>query len=158
MGKLTGTVHGDAANDLVAFYDDKVTELAESGQYFMAAVALGMALETVLLTYLLVEFGDDNGGELEIPDDVNLSDLIEAANHFDVLNAPIDGPSYVREDDEPPKHIAKDVVDKVRQFRNLIHPGRALRKGYNPRTFTQEQFAELKEMYSSILHSLMYNL
>jgi len=30
-------------------------------------------------------------GELEIPDDVNLSDLIEAANHFDVLNAPIDG-------------------------------------------------------------------
>jgi hypothetical protein len=64
----------------------------------------------------------------------------------------------VREDDEPPKHIAKDVVDKVRQFRNLIHPGRALRKGYNPRTFTQEQFAELKEMYSSILHSLMYNL
>lgn len=158
MGKLTGTVHGDAANNLVAFYDDKVKELAAAGQYFMAAVALGLAAETVLLTYLLVEFGEDNGGELEIPDSVGMSDLIEAANEFDVLNAPIDGPSHVREDDRPPKHIAKDVVDAVRKFRNLIHPGRALKEGYDPRNFKREDFDNLKEMYDSITHSLMYYL
>jgi hypothetical protein len=32
MGKLTGTRHADAANDLMAFYQDKAHELEESGQ------------------------------------------------------------------------------------------------------------------------------
>ena len=82
MGKLTGTQHGDAANDLVAFYLEKVTALEDAGEYFMAAVALGFAVETSILTYLLVEFADDNGGELEIPDSVNMSELIEAANQI----------------------------------------------------------------------------
>jgi hypothetical protein len=49
-------------------------------------------------------------------------------------------------------------VDKIRRFRNLIHPARALKEGYNPRTFTREQFKELMEMYSSITHSLLYYL
>jgi hypothetical protein len=47
MGKLTATRHGDAANDLLAFYREKVHELQESGEYFMAA--------------MLVEFGEENG-------------------------------------------------------------------------------------------------
>jgi hypothetical protein len=158
MGKLTGTRHGDAANDLLAFYADQVTALEKSGQYFMAAIALGFALETSILTYLLVEFGEDNGGELEIPDSVNMSELIEAANHIDVLKAPIDIPSHASDDEAPPKHIANDVVDKIRQFRNLIHPARALKEGYDPRTFTREQLEEFKEMYSSVAHSLLYYL
>lgn len=158
MGKLTGIQHGDAANDLMAFYLEKVTALEDAGEYFMAAVALGFAAETSILTYLLVEFGDDNGGELEIPDSVNMSELIEAANQIDVLNAPIDIPSHAGDDEAPPKHIAKNVVDKIRQFRNLIHPARALKEGYNPRTFTREQLGEFKEMYSSITHSLLYYL
>jgi hypothetical protein len=107
---------------------------------------------------MLVEFGEENGGELEIPDSVRMSDLIDAANGVDVLNAPIDGPSHVREDDRPPKHAAKDVVEKFRKFRNLIHPGRALKDGYDPRKFTRDDFEELKEMYDSITHSLMYYL
>jgi hypothetical protein len=151
-------VHGDSANNLLAFYGEKVNELEESGQYFMAAVALGFALETAILTYLLVEFGDDNGGELEIPDSVVLSELIAAANHIDVLNAPIDIPSHAGEDSTPPSHVAKDVVDKIRRFRNLIHPARALKEGYDPRTFTLEQFQEFKEMFNSITHSLLYYL
>ncbi len=90
MGKLTGTRHGDAANNLFAFYGDKVGELEKAGQYFMAAIALGFALETAILTYLLVEFGEDDGtGELEIPDSADMGQLIEAANEIDVLNAPI---------------------------------------------------------------------
>ncbi|HET9743184.1 MAG TPA: hypothetical protein VFQ00_10575 [Terriglobales bacterium] len=160
MGKLTGTHHGDAANDLLAFYHEKVHELEESGQYFMAAIALGLALETAILTYLLVEFGEDNGGELKIPDSVNLSELIEAANEIDVLNAPINVPSHINDegDETPPKHVARDVVDKVRAFRNLIHPARALKNGHDPRQFTREQLEELREMYNSVAHSLMYYL
>jgi hypothetical protein len=36
----------------------------------MAAVALALALETAVLTYLIVEFGED---KLRIPDSVNMS-------------------------------------------------------------------------------------
>jgi hypothetical protein len=158
MGKLTGTRHGDAANELLVFYTDKVHELEESGQYFMAAVALGLALETAVLTYLLVEFGEENGGELEIPDSVNMSSLIEAANEIDVLTAPINIPSHVREDEKPPKHVAKEVVEKIRKFRNLIHPARALKESYDPRSFTHEQLKEFKEMYESVMHSLLFYL
>lgn len=160
MGKLTGTRHGDAANQLLAFYVDKVEELEESGQYFMAAIALGFALETAVLTYLLVEFGEENGGELEIPDSVNMAELIEAANEVDVLNAPINIPSHVGDDEnaEPPKHVAKDVIDKIRKFRNLIHPARALKESYDPRTFTHEQLKQFKEIYASVMHSLLYYL
>lgn len=75
MGKLTGTQHGDAANSLLAFYRDKARELEAAGQYFMAAIALAFGIETAILTYLLVEFGEENGGELQIPDDVNFFDL-----------------------------------------------------------------------------------
>jgi hypothetical protein len=160
MGKLTGTRHGDAANDLMAFYQEKAHELEGSGQYFMAAIALGFAIETAVLTYLLVEFGEDNGNELEIPDSVNMSELIAAANEIDVLNAPIDVPSHISADDDatPPKHIAKDAVDKIRRFRNLIHPARALKESFDPRAFTVEQLREFKDMYESVLHSLMYYL
>ena len=160
MGVLTGVRHGDAANELFGFYQDKAQELEEAGQYFMAAIALAFALETAVLAYLLVEFGEDNGGELTIPDSVNMSELIEAANEIDVLNAPINVPSQLGDDEDetPPKHVGKDVVHKIRKFRNLIHPARALTQGYDPRTFTREQLGELQEMYRSVLHSLLYHL
>src|SRR5215831_9523200 len=127
MGILTGTTHGDAANELMAFYQEQVDYLEESGHYFMAAIALAFALETAVLTYLLVEFGEENGGELKIPASVNMSELIDAANKIDVLSAPIDIPSHVGgdEDEAPPRHVANDVIDKIRKFRNLIHPARA---------------------------------
>jgi hypothetical protein len=158
MGKLTGTQHGDAANELLRFYTDKFTELEASDQYFMAAIALALALETAVLTYLLVEFGEENGGELRIPDSANMSELIEAANEIDVLSAPINVPSHARNDERPPKHVAREVVDKIKRFRNLIHPARALKESYDPRTFTREQLEEFKEMYDSVMHSLVYYL
>lgn len=63
----------------------------------------------------------------------------------------IDIPSHAGNDEDknPPKHVAKDVVDKIRRFRNLIHPARALKESYDPRTFTHEQLKEFKEMYES---------
>jgi hypothetical protein len=160
MGKLTGTKHGDAANELMAFYADKANELEEAGQYFMAAIALAFGIEAAVLTYLLVEFGEDNGDELKIPDSVNMSELIEAASEIDVLNAPINIPSLLgdEEDETPPKYVAKEVIEKIRGFRNLIHPARALKESYNPRTFTLENLKEFREMSKSVMHSLLYHL
>jgi hypothetical protein len=54
MTKLTGTKHGDAANELLGFYAEKADQLADAGQYFMSAVALAFAIETAVLAYLLV--------------------------------------------------------------------------------------------------------
>jgi hypothetical protein len=158
MGKLTGTTHGDAANSLFAFYQDKARELEEAGQFFMSAVALAFGIETAILTYLLVEFGEENGGELEIPDSAGFSHLIATANELEVLSAPIDTPSHVRDDGRMPKHIAKEVVDRIRKFRNLIHPAAALRQGYDPHTFTKEDLSEFKDMYEAVTHSLLYYL
>jgi hypothetical protein len=160
MGILTGTRHGDAANELLGFYQDKARELEQAGQYFMAAIALAFALETAVLTYLLVEFGEENGGELKIPDTVNMFELIEAANEIDVLSAPINIPSHVGEDEYRvhPKHVAKDVVDQIRRFRNSIHPARALKESYDPRSFTSAQLTEFKDIYESVLNSLLYYL
>ena len=160
MATLTGTQHGDAANTLFAFYQDKASELEDGGQYFMAAVALALALEAAVLTYMLVEFGEENGGELRIPSSVNLSDLIAAANEVDVLGAPIDIPSHIYDEgsDERPKHIARDVIDGIRVFRIKIHPARALKEGFDPRQFGKAQYNELTESYESVMHSLMYYL
>lgn len=158
MSKLTGTTHGDAANELLSFYKDQARSLEASGHFYMAGVALALAVETAVLVYLLVEFGDDNGGELRIPSSVGFADLIEAADEFDVLMAPIDGPSHVRDDNQPPKHLAKDAVEKIRVFRNLIHPARALKEGWDPRAFDQSRMNELWEMSESVMHSLMYYL
>lgn len=158
MGVLTGTTHGDAANELLAFYQEKAYELEETGQYFMAAISLAFALETAVLAYLLVEFGEENGGELRIPDSVNMAELIDAANQIDVLNAPINVSSHAQDDDNtpPPKHIAKDVIDKIRKFRNLIHPARALKESYNPRSFSESDLREVKDIHESVIHSLLY--
>lgn len=157
---LTGARHGDASTTLLRFYQDKADDLAESGQYYMAAVALSLALEASILSYLLVEFDDDNGGELEIPASIGMFDLIEAANKIDVLNAPIGGGSHEFGDPDtaPPKHIAKDVVHQIREFRNLIHPARAIREGFDPRTFGRPEFDDLREMYASVTHGLLYFL
>jgi hypothetical protein len=89
MAKLTGTHHGDAANDLMAFYQEESKKLEAAGSYFMAAVALALALEAAVLAYMLVEWGEGNGGELKVPDSVAFQDLIEAAKELDLLSAPI---------------------------------------------------------------------
>jgi hypothetical protein len=156
--KLTGTAHGDAANNLLAFYTDQAHALEAAGNYFMAATALAFAVETALLVYLLVEFGEDNCGELKIPSSVNFAELIEAASEIDVLKAPIDVPSHVGEDDTLPTHLASEAVDKIRLFRNLIHPARALKEGYDPNTFTKGQLGEFWQISESVMHSLLYFL
>ena len=158
MGELTGTQHGDAANDLVAFYQVESEKLEAAGSYFMAAIALGLALEAAVLAYLLIEWGDDNGGELKVPDSVAFHDLIEGAKKLDLLSAPRKVPPELAGDVEAPKHLAKDVVDTIRRFRNLIHPARALRDSFSPKSFTAGELQDFKDKYWSVIYSLLYNL
>jgi hypothetical protein len=54
MAKLTGLGTVMPPTNFGGFARDEVRELEESGQYFMAAVALALALETAVLTYLVV--------------------------------------------------------------------------------------------------------
>lgn len=49
------------------FTEDKAHELEETGRDFTVTVALAFALETGVLTYLLVEFGDDTAVNLKFP-------------------------------------------------------------------------------------------
>lgn len=156
MAKLTGTKHGDAANDLLDFYQGKAKELEEAGQFFMAAVALGLALECAILAYLLVEFDEDNGGELEIPHSIGLAELIGAANSIEVLDAPARGPTAAprgRGSRTPTR-----AAESLRRARNMIHPARALREGFDPRKFTRRQLREHKAMYKFVIDSLLRNL
>lgn len=40
----------------------------------------------------------------------------------------------------------------------MIHPARALKESFDPRTFTHAQLTELREMYQSVMHNLAYYL
>jgi hypothetical protein len=143
-GSLTGTKHGDAALQLMSFYQDESEKLAESGSYFMAAVALGAALEAALLTFILLEGESD---ELEVPDDVTLNHLIQAARDFDLLNA-------VRFHHGENTHPTETVIHEIQSTRNNLHPANALRKGFNPEGFGAEEYDRLREIYTTVLDNL----
>jgi hypothetical protein len=153
MGKLTGTNHGDAANHLMEFYQEQADKLEAAGSYFMAAVALGAALETALLTYMLVEWGEDNRGELEIPDDVALDDLIIAAKKFDLLNA-----VKFQEAEAVPARSVEDVIQEIQWMRNNVHPAKALRISFDPATFDSGQYRKLRGIYGTVLDNLLHYL
>jgi len=153
MGKLTRTKHGDEANRLMDFYQEQANKLEEAGSYFMAAVALGAALETALLTYMLVEWGEENSGELEIPDRVALDELVRAAKEFDLLNAI----KYQEAGKTVPCSV-EDVIQEIQQMRNNIHPANALRKSFDPSSFGKEHYRRLHGIYGAVLDNLLHYL
>jgi hypothetical protein len=161
MAMLTGARHADAAQRLFDYYMDKSFELEKSRQYFMAAIALAFALETAILTYLLVEFhAEEDDPGISIPDSVGMADLVQCAEGIDVLNAPVDIPLHTRGDGgrKRPKHIARDAVRKINKFRRLIHPAHAVERSYDPRTFKKRQLKEFRDMFESVLHSLLHHI
>jgi hypothetical protein len=46
--------------------------------------------------------------------------------------AGIDTESHLRDDGQKPKYVAKDVADRIRNFRNLNHAAKELGQGYDP--------------------------
>ena len=153
MGHLTGTNHGDSVNALLNFYQSEADKLEASGSYFMAAVALGAALESALLGYMLVEWAEDNGGELQIPDNVTLDDLIMAAKKFDLLDA-----VKFQEAEAVPAGSVEDVIQEIQWMRNNVHPAKALRKSFDPATFDAGQYRKLRGIYGTVLDNLLHYL
>jgi hypothetical protein len=153
LGHLTGTKHGDAINALLKFYQDEAEKLEASGSYFMAAVALGAALETALLAYMLVEWADDNGGELQIPDDIGLDDLIKKAKSFELLDA-----VKFQEATGTPARSVEHVIQEIQWMRNNLHPAKALRKSFDPASFDANQYRKIRGIYGAVLDNLLHYL
>ena len=122
----------------------------------MAAVALALAMEAVILTYFLIHLDEERHNNAGIPSSVSMAELIAAANKLDILNVPIG--TVPLEGLTPLKHVAKDVVNRIRVFRNLIHPARALKENFDPRVFTRQQYGELEDIYGSVYDSLLHHL
>ena len=149
MGKLTGTKHGDAVNALLKFYQNDADKLEVSGSYFMAAVALGSALETALLGYMLVQW-DENNRELEIPGRIMLGDLIDAAKSFGLLNA------IKFQQSEENACSVEEVIHEIQEMRNNLHPGKALRNSFDPASFDANHYRKLRKIYGTVLDNLLH--
>jgi hypothetical protein len=153
MGKLTETKHADDATKLLTFYQNEAKKLEPSGSYFMAAVALGAALETALIVFMLVEWDEAEGSETELPDRVLLDELIGAAKEFDLLGA-IKFQEAGREGARP----VEEVIHEVQRMRNNLHPGKALRTRFDPAAFDATRYKRLREIYAAAIENLLYHI
>lgn len=146
MAKLTCTVHGDQANALIHYWAEQHRREAQARQWFMAAMALGCLLEAFLYSYFIIWSGDDNNDPMkdeQIPDNLVLNDLLDAAKQADLL-----APGKFK--DEFGDHAVQDVVHELRHLRNNIHAGVALRKGFDPAKFTKKDYMRLKKIFAAI--------
>ena len=112
----------------------------------MAAMALGCLLEAFLYSYFIIWSGDDNNDptkDEQIPDDLVLNDLLDAAKQADLLT-----PGKFK--DEFGDHAVQDVVHELRLLRNNIHAGVALRKGFDPAKFTENDYMRLKMIFDAV--------
>ena len=153
MGKLTETKHADDATKLLTFYQNEANRLEASGSYFMAAVALGAALETALLLFMLVEWDEAEGVETEIPDKVLLDELIKAAKEFDLLGAV----KFQGVGQEGTRSV-EDVIHEIQGMRNNLHPGKALRRCFDPAAFDAARYQRLRAIYLAVIDNLLYHI
>jgi seryl-tRNA synthetase len=144
MGMLTESKHWEAANSLLRFHQEQAKKLEAARFYFMAAVALGAALETALLVFLLVEW-DETRGEVELPNKLTLEDLICAAKQIDVLNS-------VKYDSCTKTHSVEKVIHEIQWMRNNLHPTRALRQSFDPKLFDRDRYQ------SAVMDNLLRNI
>ena len=149
-GKLTETKHLDAANALLVFYKEQAKKLEAAGSHFMAAVALGAALETALLIFLMIEW-DDTEGEAAIPDDLSLEDLVQAMQQIDVLNS-------AKFKDGAGDQSVEAVIREIQWMRNNLHPAKALRKSFDPSSFDEAQYLRLRDIYDAVMDNLLRNI
>jgi len=84
---------------------------------------------------LLVEWDEDNRGELPIPDDFGLDDLIRVAKRFELLNA-----IKFQDSTGTPACSAVNVIREIQWMRNNLHPAKALRKSFDSATFDAAQY------------------
>jgi hypothetical protein len=145
MAKFTSTKHADQVNDLVVYWRDQNKREVEAGEWFMAALTLGSALEAMFYAYFIVWSGDDDPSkDGQIPSNLVLDSLIEAAKEFDLLTP-------VKFKDKFGEHAVQDVVQEIRHMRNNIHAGVALRNGFNPAKFAKEEYMRLQDIFDAVV-------
>jgi hypothetical protein len=154
MTEFTCTKHGDQANELVLYWRRQTQREVKARSWFMAALALGSALEAMMYAYFIIWSGDDNNDpskDEKIPDDLVLFDLIEAAKRFDLL-------SSVKFKDKFGEHAVEDVITEIRHIRNNVHAGAALRKNFNPAKFKKRDYMRLRDIFDAVLDNYNRNL
>lgn len=145
MAKFTSTKHADQVNDLVVYWRDQNKREVEAGEWFMAALTLGSALEAMFYAYFIVWSGDDDPSkDGQIPSNLVLDSLIDAAKQFDLLTP-------VKFKDKFGEHAVQDVVHEIRKMRNNIHAGVALRHGFNPAKFAKEEYMRLQDIFDAVV-------
>src|SRR5262245_36485087 len=131
MVQFTCTKHGDQANELVLYWRREMERQVKARSWFMAALALGSALEAMMYAYFIIWSGDDGNdpsNDEQIPANLVLFDLIEAAKQVDLLNS-------VKFKDKFGEHAVQDVITEIRHMRNNVHAGVAMRNNFNPAKF-----------------------
>ena len=154
MAKLTCTKHGDQANDLVLYWRRQTKREVKARSWFMAALALGSALEAMMYAYFIIWTGDeenDPAKDENVPADMALFDLIEAAKQFDLL-------SSVKFKDKFGEHAVEDVILEISRMRNNVHAGVALRKNFDPAKFTKRQYMRLQDIFDAVVDNYNRNL
>ncbi len=147
MAQFTCTKHGDRANELVLYWRGQTEREVKAKSWFMAALALGSALEAMMYAYFIIWSGDDGNDpskDEKIPDDLVLFNLIEAAKQLDLL-------SSVKFKDKFGEHAVEDVITEIRQMRNNVHAGVALRKNFNPAKFKKKDYMRLRDIFDAVL-------
>ena len=154
MAKFTCTKHGDQANDLVVYWRRQTKREVKARSWFMAALALGSALEAMMYAYFIIWSGDDGSDPAKderVPDAMVLFDLIEAAKQFDLL-------SSIKFKDKFGEHAVEDVILEISRMRNNVHAGVALRKNFNPAKFTERQYMRLQDIFDAVADNYSRNL
>jgi hypothetical protein len=149
MAIFTCTNHGDLVNDLVLYWQKQHGRQVKAKQWFMAGLTLGCALEAMLYGYFIIWSGDEDNNpakDEQIPDDLVLNDLLDAAKQFDLLTP-------VKFKDKCGKHAVQDVVHDIRHIRNNIHAGVALRKSFNPAKFRKKDYLRIKRIFDAVLEN-----
>jgi hypothetical protein len=100
---------------------------------------------------MLVEWGEENGGELEVPHKVAMDELIDAAKQFDLLNA-----VKFQESGHSVPCSVEHVIREIQEMRNNIHPAKALRKSFDPSSFDADNYRRLYLIYRTVLDNLLH--
>lgn len=143
MANLTSTKHAELANKIAFYWQKQTDREVKAESWFMAALALGSALEAMLYGYFIIWNGDENSDPTKdggIPDHLTLHPLLELAKRADLLS-----PGTFK--DKFGEHAVEDVINEIQRTRNNIHAGVALRGNFDPATFTRKEFERLAEIF-----------
>lgn len=145
MAKFTHTKHGDLANKIALYWQKQTQREIKAEEWFMAALALGSALEATLYAYFIIWTGDeDPAKDQRIPGDLALFDLIGAAKHADLMTG-------VKFKDEFGEHAVEGVITEIQHMRNNVHAGVALKNGFDPAKFPKQDFERLNGIFLAFL-------